>query len=244
MRSHEQQQALQRDYYARTAPSYDSLHHSRLDEHHFALAMMCGAVELFGYRSILDIGSGTGRALVGLRERFPGVRIVGIEPSPDLRAVGHAKGIAPDELIDGDARALPFSDGEFDLVCEFGALHHIPRPELAVGEMLRVARRAVFLSDSNKYGQGSAPLRLVKALVEKLRLWPAFDYLRTGGKGYMESEGDGLFYSYSLFDNHDQLRDACRSVHVLNTQGDGTNSKRGASHVAMLGLKEDVIAGA
>lgn len=34
-----------------------------------------------------------------------------------------------------------------------------------------------------------------------MRLWKAFDFVRTRGKWYQISEGDGLLYSYSVYDN-------------------------------------------
>src|ERR1035441_1208366 len=131
---------IQRAYYARTAADYDEMHVREDDEHGFALSFMIAAVEQFGIRSILDEGSGTGRGLLWIRRMLPGVRAVGVEPSAELRAMGHSKGLGEDELVDGDAMKLAFADGSFDLVCEFGALHHIPRPSQAIGEMLRVAR--------------------------------------------------------------------------------------------------------
>ena len=39
----------------------------------------------------------------------------------------------------------------------------------------------------------------------KARLWKAFDFVRTLGKGYQISDGDGLFYSYSVYDSYDQV---------------------------------------
>lgn len=237
----EQQQLAQRAYYARTAEQYDDLHWGQVDEHQFALSFVSGVIDLLGVGSVLDIGSGTGRALLALKARHPGLRIVGVEPSPELRAIGHAKGLSETELTDGDARALDFPDGGFDLVTEFATLHHIPKPELAVREMLRIARLGVFVSDSNNYGQGSAAGRAIKSVLRQLRLWRAFDFVRTRGKGYMESEGDGLYYSYSVFDNYWMIKRACKSVHVLNTRDGGINPLRTAPHVALLGLKRDFI---
>jgi ubiquinone/menaquinone biosynthesis C-methylase UbiE len=83
---------IQRDYYRETAADYDRRHVSADDEHAFALAFMISAIKFFGFRSILDVGSGTGRALLALRSADPTLTIVGIEPSPELRARGHAKG--------------------------------------------------------------------------------------------------------------------------------------------------------
>jgi hypothetical protein len=54
--------------------------------------------------------------------------------------------------------------------------------------MLRVAKRAVFLSDSNRFGQGSLPARLLKLALYKIGLWGAFNYLSTFGKGYQVTE--------------------------------------------------------
>ena len=114
--------------------------------------------------SILDLGSGTGRLIHYIKERQPEITVIGIEPSPELRDQGYSKGIGEAELIDGDAQDLDFPDESFDMVCEFGALHHIPRPNLAVQEMLRVSKKAIFISDCNNFGQGSATMRAIKQI--------------------------------------------------------------------------------
>ena len=84
-------------------------------------------------------------------------------------------------------------------------LHHVAEPRAVVAEMMRVARKAVILSDSNRFGQGPMLLRFVKLALWKTGLWGAFNYLRTHGKGYTITEGDGLSYSYSVYDSFDQL---------------------------------------
>ena len=228
---------IQRDYYRETAADYDRRHVSADDEHAFALAFMISAIKFFGIRSVLDVGSGTGRALLALRSADPTLTIVGIEPSSELRARGHAKGLTAQQLTDGDGQALAFADGTFDLVCAFGVLHHVPHPRKAVREMLRVARRAVFISDANNFGQGRPMARLAKQAIHALRLWPLANFIKTRGKGYAISDGDGLFYSYSVFDDYPQIAAQCAHVHLLNTSGSGQNIYRSASHVAMLGLK-------
>jgi ubiquinone/menaquinone biosynthesis C-methylase UbiE len=144
---------LQRNYYRETADQYDRMHNSSADSHAFALAVLVSMIDLFGIQSILDVGSGTGRALLAIKRSHPAVRLIGIEPSPEMRSRGHMNGLTANELIDGDAQALSFRDESFDLVCEFGALHHIPKPRKAVCEMLRVARKGIFISDSNNFGK-------------------------------------------------------------------------------------------
>jgi SAM-dependent methyltransferase len=207
------------------------------DEHQFALAILSAMIEYHGIKSVLDVGSGTGRALRYLKARHPEVRFVGIEPVEALRKIGYDAGLSPEELTGGDINALEFADGEFDLVCEFAVLHHVPQPAQAVAEMLRVARKAIFISDANNFGQGGAASRLLKQLINALGLWKAFDWLRTGGKGYHVSVGDGLFYSYSVYSNFRQIRKACRYVHQINTTDAGLDLYRSSPSVAFLALK-------
>jgi SAM-dependent methyltransferase len=203
----------------------------------FALRFMISVIEQFGIKSILDIGCGTGRGLLTLQKAKPDIVAVGVEPSAELREIGYANGLSETQLVEGDAMGLAFGDGSFDLVCEFGALHHIPAPAKAVSEMLRVARKAIFISDCNNFGQGSKLARLFKQAVNGAGLWPLADFIKTRGKGYTISEGDGLAYSYSVFNDYKQIRQACKSIHVLNTVDSGPNLYRTSTHVALLGIK-------
>ena len=83
---------IQRDYYREIVDDYDRRYVSDNDEHAFALAFMISAIKFFRFRSVLDVGSGKGRALLALRSADPTLTILGIEPSSELRARGHAKG--------------------------------------------------------------------------------------------------------------------------------------------------------
>jgi hypothetical protein len=116
-------------------------------------------------------------------------------------------------------------------------LHHVPKPSQAVAEMLRVARKAIFISDANNFGQGGIVARCLKQAINALGLWPAFDWLRTGGKGYHVSAGDGLFYSYSVYNNFRQIRKACRYVYQVNTTDAGQDLYRSSPSVTILALK-------
>ena len=229
---------LQRNYYAATADRYDDWHVHAEHEHNFALMFMISFLEKFSVNSVLDIGSGTGRALLEIKKALPGVKILGIEPSSELRAIGYSKGLTKDELADGDAMNLRFGDGAFDLVCEFGALHHIPNPRKAVAEMLRVSRRAIFISDSNNYGQGNKMQRLLKQSLNAAGLMNIAYKIKTHGKGYEITDDDGLAYFYSVFDDYEQIASKCKKIHMLNTTNAGPNLYDTASHVALLGVKE------
>jgi ubiquinone/menaquinone biosynthesis C-methylase UbiE len=227
---------IQRHYYAETAAAYDAMHLHE-EEHHVALSVMVGLLDHLQISSILDVGSGTGRILRYLKRARPDVVVRGIEPVAELRQVAYANGIDPLELTDGDALSLAIPDGGYDLVCAFGVLHHIRTPDVAVHEMLRVSRRAVFISDANNFGQGSLLWRSFKQGLHTLGLWPLANAIKTGGRGYSVTEGDGLAYSYSIFDDYPRIRRACRHVHLFNTVPAGPNLYRTAGHVALVGVK-------
>ena len=233
----ESQIDLQRKYYANTASAYDALHLDAKDEHYFALSFLIAAFDFLEIESILDIGAGTGRALLYVKQHRPNIRVLGVEPVEELREQGYSKGLSADELVDGDANRLSFASGEFDLVSEFGVLHHVPQPDKVVAEMLRVAKKGVFISDSNNFGQGSFVARTIKQLINAMGLWKVANFFKTRGRGYTISEEDGLAYSYSVFNNYAQVKSACRSVHLLNTQDANPDLYRTAAHVALLGIK-------
>lgn len=231
---------IQRRYYAETAEQYNAMHINANDEHFFALSFLSGMLDYLNIQSVLDIGSGTGRAIFYLKQTKPSLRVIGIEPSQELRKIGYNNGLSGDELIDGDATDLGFSDGSHDLVCEFGVLHHIRKPDRAVSEMLRVAAKAIFISDSNNFGQGAPLSRLAKQLIDMIGLWKLADLIKTRGKGYTITEGDGLAYSYSVFNNYKQIQNECKTIHILNTIDGQPNLYRTASHIALLGVKSPI----
>ena len=196
----------QRQYYTETATQYDAMHAREAGDDHENLKLICALVRLTAARTVLDVGAGTGRAIRHLLDAIPGLEIRGIEPVPSLieQAV-HRNGIPEGIIISGVGEALPFEDASFDVVCSFGILHHIPSPNAVVREMLRVARSAVIISDSNRFGQGSRPIRLLKLALYKMRLWGVVNFLKTGGRGYLVSPGDGVAYSYSVYDSFSHI---------------------------------------
>ncbi len=235
---HKNEEELQRAYYSRTAQAYNEMQVHEKDGHFLALCFLVGVLEHLEIGSVLDIGSGTGRALAYIKKQKPGIRAIGIEPVDELRKVGYDSGIDENELLAGDATRLQFKDKEFDLVCSFAVLHHIRKPDDVIAEMLRVAKKAIFVSDANTFGQGSAGLRVVKQAINFFGLWRVANFIRTRGKGYTISEGDGLAYSYSVFDNYKQIKEHCGRIHLLNLTGDSINPYRTSDQVALLGIKK------
>jgi SAM-dependent methyltransferase len=228
---------IQRKYYANIAGDYDDRYVAEKDEHGFALACLLGLLEFLEVETLLDVGTGTGRALLYIKQRRPEIRLTGVEPVKELRQVAHAAGLSDEEVIEGDGAALSFADETFDLVCAFGVLHHVKTPSCVVSEMLRVARRGVFISDANNFGQGSLTARSIKQFLNTFGLWGLADFLKTRGKGFTVTEGDGLAYSYSVFNDYKLIRQHCKACHIVNTEPAGINPYRTARHLAILGIK-------
>jgi SAM-dependent methyltransferase len=182
------------------------MHVNPEDEHFLALRHISSWVPWLGITSVLDTGCGTGRAVKYFLENHPGLEVRGVEPVQALldQAI-RQQGIPAGRLVLGRGQALPFADQSFDAVCEFGVLHHVPDPDRMVREMTRVAKKAVFLSDSNRFGQGRRLARVAKLVLYRLHLWGAANWVKTRGKGYTISEGDGLAYSYSVYDSYREL---------------------------------------
>ncbi len=117
---------------------------------------------------ILDIPCGGGVALRGLRPG-QGVEYVAADIARAMleRTLEAARRLGVDDQVSSrlaDVEALPFEDGEFDLVVSFTGLHCFPDPQRAVVEMCRVLRPGGVLSGSallNDTGRRYEPMRRV-----------------------------------------------------------------------------------
>lgn len=104
-----------RTQFARVAPVWDA----RRDHASPSLEAALARVDATPTR-ILDLGTGTGIGARHLAERYPDARVVGVDLAPAM--VEEAKRLLPAELEGrvryevGDAAALTFEDGAFDLV--------------------------------------------------------------------------------------------------------------------------------
>jgi mycothiol synthase len=115
----------------------------------FVAAEKRRSLELLELRAgdrVLDVGCGAGGELGTLAEIVgSGGRVVGVERSGALIAQARERDRARAEaieLVQGDAHALPFADGEFDACRADRTIQHLVRPEAALEEMVRVLRPA------------------------------------------------------------------------------------------------------
>jgi len=211
---------IQRRYYAETAASYDEMHAQEGDDTVAKSKLLQALVRMVEARTVLDVGAGTGRGIRHMLEAMPDLSIRGVEPVAALIEQAEKKnGIPGGVIVEGTGEALPFADGSCDVVCSFSILHHVAHPDAVIREMLRVARKMVVIADSNRFGQGSYAARLLKLALYKAKLWPVVNYLKTGGKGYQITPGDGLAYSYSVYDSFDCLAEWSGQLILIPLQG-------------------------
>ncbi|NGQ94768.1 class I SAM-dependent methyltransferase [Brevibacillus sp. SYP-B805] len=111
-------------------------------------------VGLRGDEKVLDVGCGRGLVLNAAAHRLTTGKAVGIDiwnrqdqsgNDPDaMLANARMEGVAERvEIVDGDARSMPFADSAFDVVVSSLALHNIPGSEeryRALSEILRVLK--------------------------------------------------------------------------------------------------------
>lgn len=85
--------------------------------------------------NLLDVGCGSGWSSYLLSQG--GYHVVGI----DLNAEAFECPTAPNlTLVEGSAINLPFEDASFDVVASNQAIEHIPDPQKAIREMIRVLK--------------------------------------------------------------------------------------------------------
>jgi ubiquinone/menaquinone biosynthesis C-methylase UbiE len=159
-----------------------------------AARQLLAQAQLHGGERVLDVGCGRGLLLLGAAQRLPRGRAVGIDLwqlsdlSGNARAATEANARALQvsdrvELVDGDMRALPFADGEFDAVLSSLAVHNVydrEGRELALREIARVTRPGgrVLLQDFRHTADYARALRAAgfeqveRRLVNPLLMFP------------------------------------------------------------------------
>lgn len=90
-------------------------------------------------KDVLDAGCGVGYGTAYLAERAR--RVVGVDLSDEAIAYARRRYSRPNvDFAVGDLLALERADAEFDVVCAFETIEHLPDPERFVAEARRVLR--------------------------------------------------------------------------------------------------------
>ena len=141
-------------------------------------------------RRALDLGAGTGKAARLLARRFPQAEVVGVDLAPAM--VQEARGLLDPEFADrvrfdvADASALPFGDGEFDLVV---LLNMIPFfPELA--RVTAPGGALIFASYSGPATPIYVPPETLRARLEPLGFGEFEEVAKGDGTGFLARRRD------------------------------------------------------
>jgi len=94
---------------------------------------------------ILEVGAGEGYLLAKIDQALPAVRKVGLDLSPE--SVAEGRRLFPQlDLRTGDIYHINEPDHAWDTVIASEVLEHLDRPDDALAELKRVAKRQVILS--------------------------------------------------------------------------------------------------
>jgi ubiquinone/menaquinone biosynthesis C-methylase UbiE len=88
---------------------------------------------------VLDVATGTGAVALEL-VRQKGCSVVGVDQSEGMLDTARRRVNGSVELVHGSAEALPFGDGEFDVVASAVGAIFAPDHRAVAGELLRVCR--------------------------------------------------------------------------------------------------------
>ncbi len=88
-------------------------------------------------RSLLDVGCGGRQAAIRMKERYPHLRLTGIDLSERMIDGARQRARSKECAIQfevADAQELPFPDVNFEVVYSFGSAKHWPDPLKGFGE--------------------------------------------------------------------------------------------------------------
>jgi len=123
------------------AHDYDTMDHSAVNR-----VFVADFLSIWpGQGPILDVGTGTAQIPIELCRAVPWARVVGVDLSAAMLAVGRENarraGLSDRLRLERcDAKSLPFAEGEFGAVISNSIAHHLPRPAEVLAEMVRVLR--------------------------------------------------------------------------------------------------------
>lgn len=145
------------------------------------LEMVLEQVEDVQGKRVLDLGCGTGNLTYHLLRRAGGVRVLGVDPSSEMRKLFADRFAGePDVTVaEGVSTGIPSPDAEFDYVLTSLVLHHVPREEKAAcaAELARVLKPGGRLLYADRFcdidGPAGDPGR-ARDVIEKMTGWALY----------------------------------------------------------------------
>jgi 2-polyprenyl-3-methyl-5-hydroxy-6-metoxy-1,4-benzoquinol methylase len=128
--------------------------------------------------TILDVGTGTGRA--ALRLAREGAAVTAVDASSEMLAVARRRAVeegAAVRFLVGDAHALDFPDRSFDTAVSLRVIMHTPQWQQCIRELCRVAERLVIVDYPSAHSFAaleSATRRVAHAVGFKTEPYRAF----------------------------------------------------------------------
>jgi len=156
------------------APVYGLFYNRQKKRYIEVLNSVAAQFDLNSYKSILDVGCGTGSLCSVLNER--GLSVTGIDPAKNMLSIANRQSENKNILfLQANAlEQLPFADKSFDLSIASYVAHGLQKSERVklYSEMLRVTKSKVIIYDYN------LKRSLMTSLVEWLEQGDYFQFIK------------------------------------------------------------------
>jgi SAM-dependent methyltransferase len=144
--------------------------------------------------AVLDVGTGFGDYVRRLVRARP-ARVVASDVRPEVLAIARRtlRGCVGVELLEADARSLPFPNRSFDVAHASLVVHHLDPPDAvaALREMRRVARRGIVINDLRR-GRAAFTLTALGVLALCRGRYTRHDGVLSARRAYTLAELDEL----------------------------------------------------
>jgi ubiquinone/menaquinone biosynthesis C-methylase UbiE len=184
--------------------------------------LLADLLPLRGDERVLDVGAGTGAFAFAIAARAR--EVIAVERDEEMAERARADAPANVDVIVGDGEHLQLDSFSFDVSATLRTLHHTPRPELLVAELVRVTRPGgiIFVADQ------VAPVDPLAAVALN-----RFERARDPSTTRVLSDGDmrALFDANNLVLRRERLVHESRDIDVyLDLAGcDGVERERARS---------------
>ncbi len=129
--------------------------------------MVAPLAEFYREAAWVTIGDGRYGLDSYMLKKLYGIHVLPTDIAGNMLERGKELGLFDDYRVE-NAESLDFAKNSFDVVFCKEALHHMPRPLIAVYEMIRVSRKAVIILEPNDSLAWGSPLKFAGKLLRQL----------------------------------------------------------------------------